>query len=541
MSTQLSRADRHADLFSELASTVADGAGAAEVTLWVGADEELVAVASWPPNDTGPQLVTAPTNLASLGDGGRTHVRPIVHQGSLRGAVTLSKPPGEVLTSSDDRLLHDLAAQAGLVIDNAGLGLELQHRLHEISLQAAELQAAGKRIVAAQYEARRRIERDLHDGAQQRLVTLALTLQSLSQRAASAADDRLATNVEEARAQLSQALAELREMARGIHPAILTQDGLAAALGFLAERAALPVQLDVCLQRRLAQDVEATAYFVVSEALTNAAKHSDATSIAVVARLRDGRLCIDVTDNGQGGADGHWGSGLQGLREPPRDAERTTDGEQSSRWRHPAGGGDPVRVMLADDALLFREGTARVLIDAGFEVTGQAGDAAELLDLVRRDPPAAAIIDIRMPPGHCAEGLEAAVEIRRIAPQVGLLLLSQHVETHHAMRLMTEFDGGVGYLLKDRVSGPGHVCQRRAARRQRRLRDRCRAGRETGRQKARRRPTRRADRARAYCPRAHGTGSFQQRPVRGTVPQRQDHRGPRPQHLHEAEPLRRCR
>lgn len=108
--------------------------------------------------------------------------------------------------------------------------------------------------------------------------------------------------------------------------------------------------------------------------------------------------------------------------------------------------------MLADDAVLFREGTARVLSDAGFDVTGQAGDAAELLDLVRHDPPAAAIIDIRMPPDHAAEGLEAAVEIRRIAPDVGLLLLSQHVETHHAMRLMTDFQGGVGYLLKDRVS-----------------------------------------------------------------------------------------
>jgi len=283
------------------------------VTLWVGADEELVAVASWPPSDHGSQLATAPKNLASLGDGERTHVRPIVHQGSLRGAVTLNKPPGEVMTSSDDRLLHDLAAQAGLVIDNAGLGVELQHRLHEISLQAAELQAAGKRIVAAQDKARRRIERDLHDGAQQRLVTLALTLQSLSQRVASARDDTLAAQVEKARVQLSQALTELREMARGIHPAILTQEGLEAALGFLAERAPLPVQLDVCLPRRLGQDVEATAYFVVSEALTNAAKHSGASSIAVAGRLRDGRLCIEVTDNGQGGADGRWGSGLQGL------------------------------------------------------------------------------------------------------------------------------------------------------------------------------------------------------------------------------------
>ncbi len=111
-----------------------------------------------------------------------------------------------------------------------------------------------------------------------------------------------------------------------------------------------------------------------------------------------------------------------------------------------------MRLMLADDAVLFREGMARILVEAGFDVAGQARDGAELLGLVRRDPPAAAIIDIRMPPGHSAEGIETAVEIRRMCPSVGLLLLSQHVETHHAMRLMTEFHGGVGYLLKDRVS-----------------------------------------------------------------------------------------
>ncbi len=314
LSTQLSRGGRHADLFTGLASTVADGVGAAEVTLWVGGDGELLAVASWPPPaDQGTQLATAPRELASLGHDGRTHVRPIEHQGSIRGAVTLTKAPGEVLTASDDRLLLDLAAQAGLVIDNAGLGAELQQRLHEISAQAAELQAAAKRIVAAQYEARRRIERDLHDGAQQRLVTLALSLQAVSRRAASLGDDTLAGKVDEARLQLSEALTELRVMARGIHPAILTQEGLGAAFGFLAERASLPVQLDVYLERRLPQDVEATAYLLVSEALTNAAKHSGASSIEVAARLRDGRLWIEVTDNGRGGADGNWGSGLQGL------------------------------------------------------------------------------------------------------------------------------------------------------------------------------------------------------------------------------------
>jgi DNA-binding NarL/FixJ family response regulator len=111
-----------------------------------------------------------------------------------------------------------------------------------------------------------------------------------------------------------------------------------------------------------------------------------------------------------------------------------------------------VRVILADDAMLFREGTARILTEAGFEVIGQARDATELLDFVRHDPPDVAIIDIRMPPGLSAEGIEAAAQIRLMAPKVGLLLLSQHVETHLAVRLMTEFDGGVGYLLKDRVS-----------------------------------------------------------------------------------------
>ncbi|HEU5107618.1 MAG TPA: histidine kinase, partial [Micromonosporaceae bacterium] len=175
------------------------------------------------------------------------------------------------------------------------------------------LRAAAGRIVSAQYEARRRIERDLHDGAQQSLVTLALSLQVVSARAASAGDAELAGRIEEARAQLSQALAELREMARGIHPAILTQDGLAAALGFLAERAALPVAIDVTLGRRLPPDVEATAYFVVSEALTNAAKHSGATGVTVTGRVGDDRLTIEVADNGGGGADRRRGGGLQGL------------------------------------------------------------------------------------------------------------------------------------------------------------------------------------------------------------------------------------
>lgn len=112
----------------------------------------------------------------------------------------------------------------------------------------------------------------------------------------------------------------------------------------------------------------------------------------------------------------------------------------------------PLRVALADDALLFREGLARILTEAGFEVTGQVSTGGALVDLVRNQPPDAVVIDLRMPPTHSTEGLDVAAAIRAQSPKVGLLLLSQHVEAHHALRLMNDFGVGVGYLLKDRVS-----------------------------------------------------------------------------------------
>lgn len=112
-------------------------------------------------------------------------------------------------------------------------------------------------------------------------------------------------------------------------------------------------------------------------------------------------------------------------------------------------------MILADDAVLFREGMARILNEVGFSVAGQARNGAELVELVRRAPPDVVITDLRMPPGFADEGIEAAAQIRAFAPQVGLMLLSQYVEVHHALRLMQEFDGGVGYLLKDRVSDLG--------------------------------------------------------------------------------------
>jgi signal transduction histidine kinase len=314
LSSRLSHGGQDAELFSALASSVAEGVGAVEVTLWVGPEAELVPVASWPPRTgASPRLDSTPRTLTALETSAPDHVRAIVHQGSVRGVVVLTKAPGEALTGAEARLLDDLVAQAGLVIDHVGLGAELQQRLHQISRQAAELRAAARRIVTAQDDARIRIERDLHDGAQQSLVTLALTLQAVTERAAANGDGPLTEELESARRQLSDALAELRDLARGIHPAVLSQDGLAGAVSFLAERAPMPVRVDLRLERRLPQDIEVTAYFVISEALTNAAKHAEASAVSVQVGVRGRQLWVEVVDDGRGGADGAWASGLQGL------------------------------------------------------------------------------------------------------------------------------------------------------------------------------------------------------------------------------------
>jgi signal transduction histidine kinase len=178
----------------------------------------------------------------------------------------------------------------------------------------SELAASRARIVAASDETRRRFERDLHDGAQQRLVTLALSLRS--------AYGKLPHDLDEARTELShvgQGLVavqnELREISRGIHPAILSEGGLAPALKSLARRSPIPVALDVRVEGRLPEPVEVCAYYVVSEMLTNTAKHAQASQVHVVVARADTGLQISVRDDGIGGADPARGSGLVGLRD----------------------------------------------------------------------------------------------------------------------------------------------------------------------------------------------------------------------------------
>jgi signal transduction histidine kinase len=183
-----------------------------------------------------------------------------------------------------------------------------------VTAQMSDLRDARSRIIEAADAERRRIERDLHDGAQQRLVALALTLR-MAEKRASEGDASAAELVRQAGDEAGLALKDLRDLARGIHPAILTNRGLPAALEDLAGRASVPVEVTAAPGERLPDQVEAAAYFVVSECLANIDKHAQATAATVAVTPRDGELLVTVSDDGVGGAGLDGGSGLQGLQD----------------------------------------------------------------------------------------------------------------------------------------------------------------------------------------------------------------------------------
>jgi signal transduction histidine kinase len=206
-----------------------------------------------------------------------------------------------------------------------------------LARRVTDLEETRAGMVAAAAAERRRIERDLHDGAQQRLVAAAMTLGRAEARFIDDADAARGL-VAEAHAEMKRALAELRDLARGIHPSVLTDRGLDAALSGLAARSPVPVAIDVDVSPRAAPDLEAVAYFFVAEALTNAARHARATQATVTARRDGGRLVVEVVDDGRGGADEAAGSGIAGLR----DRARAVDG--AFTLDSPAGG--PTRLRL---------------------------------------------------------------------------------------------------------------------------------------------------------------------------------------------------
>jgi signal transduction histidine kinase len=224
------------------------------------------------------------------------------HQGELLGALTVVMPLREPLTSTGEKLLEDLAAQAGLLLRNV--------RLIE------ELRASRQRLVSAQDEERRRLERNIHDGAQQQLVAMAVKLR-LVETLAARDPDRAAAMAAEVKAELQDALDDLRDLARGIYPPLLADQGLRAALESQVRKASVPVTVDTDGIGRYPQEAEAAAYFCVLEALQNVAKYAEASAVTVRLGQENGELVFAVTDDGRGfdPATTPQGSGLQNMRD----------------------------------------------------------------------------------------------------------------------------------------------------------------------------------------------------------------------------------
>ena len=252
-----------------------------------------------------------------------------------RAVTPLTARGTEVAVLVHDPSLLDEAALVESVRATAGLVLENERLAAEVRARLAEVRASRSRIVAAADAERGRIERDLHDGAQQRLVTLSIALGLAASR-----DDASADALSRAQDEIDAAIAELRELARGIHPTLLRDEGLAAAVDAVARRTPLPVSVDARVVERLPDAVELAAYFLVSEALTNIVRHAEASRATVRLGCDGHTLRVEVSDDGVGGARIAAGSGLAGLR----DRVEALDGDLAVE--SPVGGGTAVRAEI---------------------------------------------------------------------------------------------------------------------------------------------------------------------------------------------------
>jgi signal transduction histidine kinase len=235
-------------------------------------------------------------------DGSATmRVAPVAHAGELLGLiVTRRRPDGEPFTEAEDRVLTELARQVGLALHNVQLDTALQASLDELKLRNDELQQSRARIVAAGDAERRKLERNLHDGAQQHLVALAVKLR-LARDAVDEDPDDAKAMIDELKGDVQEAVAELRSLAHGIFPPLLVSDGLGGALRAAATRAALPSTVDADGLGRYSADMEAAVYFCVLEGLQNAGKHAgDGATVRVWVREVDGALRFEVADDGVG-------------------------------------------------------------------------------------------------------------------------------------------------------------------------------------------------------------------------------------------------
>ncbi len=308
------------ELLPRIAQTLSECLDGAVVEIWLRSGRQLARETAWPaPTTADPRTTLLPADLDDLPFLEADSAVPVRHRGELLGAITVSRSVGEPLSPAENDLLEHVASQTGLVLRNLGL--------------VDDLQASRQRLVTAQDDQRRRLERDLHDGAQQSLVATALMLRMASGQRD---PDQLRSALAQAADQLQSAIAELRELARGIHPAVLTDRGLPPALESLAERSPVPVRVDHDLVRRLPGPVEGSFYFVVAECLTNVAKHAHARQVTVTLRDLGDAVSLQVADDGVGGADDSRGSGLLGL------ADRVAVVDGTLVVHSPPGGGTTV-------------------------------------------------------------------------------------------------------------------------------------------------------------------------------------------------------
>src|ERR1700680_4633064 len=279
------------DVLPRMARVLRDGTGAQSATVWLRSGDQLRAAATDPATGDGPQSLTLTSKgLPTIPMSDRAVA--VDHQGDLLGALSVVKRRGESLTPLELKLIDDLAHQAGLVLKNVGLTAELMQRLEE-------LRTSRQRLVQAQDEARRRLERNLHDGAQQNLVALKVKL-GLAQSLAHRDPEKARDMVRQLKADADEALETLRDLARGIYPPLLADKGLTAALESQARKATLPVHIDSAGVGRYPQETEAALYFCTLEALQNVQKYAEASSATVLLREDGERLLIEVVDDGRG-------------------------------------------------------------------------------------------------------------------------------------------------------------------------------------------------------------------------------------------------
>jgi signal transduction histidine kinase len=292
----------HEDVLPQMAQTVAAGTGAEQVVVWLRVDDQLHPAASsggsppavLPPADGLPVDGQAMPALA-----GADMSVPVVHGGELLGAISVQMPRGEPLRPAGEQLVTDVASQAGLVLSNASL--------------VEDLRASRQRMVTAQDEARRRLERNIHDGAQQDLVSLAIKLRLAGMTVEDLAEAKQVFG--ELQTDAAGALENLRDLARGIYPPLLADLGLAAALNAQAGKSALPVAVEADGIGRFPQDAEAAVYFCCLEALQNTAKYAKASTARIAVQSHSGTLCFSVSDDGTGYDARHtpMGSGLRNM------------------------------------------------------------------------------------------------------------------------------------------------------------------------------------------------------------------------------------